>query len=158
MAEIQESGRGRPKSFEPNLIPFIDLMSVLITFLLITAVWTQVSMIQIGTSIYGKKDEDAQEKPTPPPMAEIVLKLDIKPDGYYLTVGNQTNHLPLIAGAYDESGLIARLERVKQLYPQKTDGAIAMIDSLPYERLIKGMDAFLAAGFSQISILTGGPK
>lgn len=48
MAQIDSGGsKGRAVSVELNLVPFIDLMSVLITFLLITAVWTQVSMIQI---------------------------------------------------------------------------------------------------------------
>ena len=158
MAEIQETGGGRPKNFEPNLVPFIDLMSVLITFLLITAVWTQVSMIQIGSSIYGKKDNTNQEPPPIPPKAEIPLRLDIKPEGYTLIVGNQQTFLPLIAGRFDDAGLLARLERVKQLYPEKTDAALAMVDQLPYERLIKGMDAFLSAGFTQISVLTGGPR
>ncbi len=56
MAHIESGGsRGRKTNIELNLVPFIDLMSVLITFLLITAVWTQVSMIQIGSSLYGKK-------------------------------------------------------------------------------------------------------
>lgn len=157
MAEVEESGTGRKKNFEPNLVPFIDLMSVLITFLLISAVWTQVSMIQIGTSIYGKKNPN-QEKPLPPPDVDIVLKLDIKESGYHLFVGKDKIDLPIINGEFDDSGLIAQLERVKQLYPNKADGALAMADELPYERFIKGMDAFIAAGFPQISILTGGPQ
>ena len=37
-------------------------MSVLITFLLISAVWTQVSMIQMGSSIAGKKTEEKTSK------------------------------------------------------------------------------------------------
>lgn len=157
MAEIQESGGGRRKNFEPNLVPFIDLMSVLITFLLITAVWTQVSMIQIGTSIYGKR----QENSPPPPMpenADVVLKLDIRANGYTLTVAKQVINLPNVGEDYDDAGLVAQLEKAKQLYPMKQDGAIAMSDELPYERLIKGMDAMLKSGFSMISVLTGGPN
>lgn len=157
MAEVEESGSGRKKNFEPNLVPFIDLMSVLITFLLISAVWTQVSMIQIGTSIYGKKNPN-QEAPIPPPDVDIVLKLDIKETGYHLYVGTDKIALPILNGDFDDPGLIAQLERVKQLYPNKVDAALAMEDALPYERFIKGMDAFIAGGFPQISILTGGPQ
>ena len=157
MAEIEESGTGRKKNFEPNLVPFIDLMSVLITFLLISAVWTQVSMIQIGTSIYGKKDPN-QTEPVVPPENNVVLRLDIRATGYQLVVGRETFNLPLVNGEFDEASLIAQMERVKQLYPEKQDGILAMDDLLPYERLIRGMDAYLAAGFTNISILTGGPK
>ena len=157
MAEIQEAGRGRPKNLELNLVPFIDLMSVLITFLLITAVWQQVSMIQIGTSIYGKKSE-SKPPPVIPEEAQIPLKLEITANGYVLTVASQKFNFGMSNGEYDDKGLADQLERVKQQYPTKQDAAIAMQDDLPYERLIRGMDLFLKVGFGQLSVLTGGPK
>lgn len=157
MSEVQEAGNGRKKTFEPNLVPFIDLMSVLITFLLITAVWTQVSMMQIGTSLYSKKTQD-QPPPPIPKDADVVLKIDIKASGYTIFLGKQVINLPLIAGEFDLEGLRAQMDRAKQMYPEKTDGAIAMADELPYENLIKGMDIMLNAGFSAISVLTGAPK
>lgn len=157
MSEVQEKSSGRKKSFEPNLVPFIDLMSVLITFLLITAVWTQVSMIQIGSSVYGKKSPDK-----PPQITEeisIPLKLEISDKGYALTVAKQVFRYPKLAsGEYDTTQLQTQLEFTKQQYPTKNDGAIAMQDELPYEELIRGMDTMLKAGFGQISVLTGGPK
>ncbi|MCS6838785.1 MAG: biopolymer transporter ExbD [Bdellovibrionaceae bacterium] len=156
MSEVQERGRGRPKNVELNLVPFIDLMSVLITFLLITAVWTQVTMIQLGSSVYGKKNPDATEPP-PPLSEELVLKLEILESGYVLTVGKEKMKLPLIDGGFDDSGLIARLERVKKMNPNKNDAVLTMVDQLPYERLIRSMDAFLMAGFTQLSVLTGSP-
>lgn len=157
MAHIEAGGgKGRKVSLELNLVPFIDLMSVLITFLLITAVWTQVSMIQIGSSLYGKKND--QQQPVIPPDADVVLKLDVRANGYVLTVAKQVINIPLVNNEYDDAGLIAQLQKTKQLYPNKNDAAIAMQDDLPYELLIKGMDGYLKAGFPQISVLTGGPK
>lgn len=157
MSEVQEGGSGRKKTFEPNLVPFIDLMSVLITFLLLTAVWTQVSMMQIGTSLYSKKTQD-QPPPPIPKDADVVLKIDVKADGYTMFLAKQVIKLPLIAGEFDDVGLKAQLERAKQLYPEKTDGAIAVADELPYEKLIRGMDLMLNSGFTAISVLTGAPK
>jgi biopolymer transport protein TolR len=157
MAHIEGNSGGRKTSLELNLVPFIDLMSVLITFLLITAVWTQVSMIQIGSSIYGKKSE-GQPPPKITPEQELVLKLEIRAKGYTLTVGKQAYTFGVVNGEFDEAGLIAQLEKTKQLYPTKNDAAIMMADELPYERLIKGMDHFLKTGFSAISVMTGGPN
>lgn len=158
MAQIDGgSGRGRAVSVELNLVPFIDLMSVLITFLLITAVWTQVSMIQIGSSLYAKKD-DSQKTPQLSPNADIALKVDVKHDGYVLTVGTQVISLPKADGVYDSPGLVAQLQRVKQLYPEKVDGIVSMSDDVPYENLINTMDQLLVAGFPNISIATGGPN
>lgn len=156
MAHI-ETGGGRAKTFEPNLVPIIDLMSVLITFLLITAVWTQVSMIQIGSSIYGKKTDNGEPPPPPPEEFETVLRLQIKAAGYVLTVGTQTMSIPVKAGEYDEDTLQAQLEKAKQTYPKKTDGIIEMEDTISYERLIRGMDHLLKTGFPNISVGTGGP-
>ena len=158
MAHIDSGdSSGRKKNIELNLVPFIDLMSVLITFLLITAVWTQVSMIQIGSSLYGKKS-DTQPNPTPPPNADVVLKVDVKEIGYVLTVGKQVISLPMQNGQYDDAGLIAQLQRVKQLYPEKVDAVVTVADAMPYEQLIKAMDNLLGAGFSAISVATGGPQ
>lgn len=157
MAQIDSGGsKGRAVSVELNLVPFIDLMSVLITFLLITAVWTQVSMIQIGSSLYAKKDE-SQNPPKPPPNADVALKVDVKVEGYVLTIGTQIISLPKVANAYDNASLVAQLQRVKQLYPEKVDAIVSMSDLIPYEQLIITMDQFLVAGFPSISIATGGP-
>lgn len=156
MAHIDTGGSsGRSRNIELNLVPFIDLMSVLITFLLITAVWTQVSMIQIGSSMYGKKS-DTQPSPTPPPNADVVLKVDVKEIGYVLTVGKQVISLPMQNGQFDDAGLVAQLQRVKQLYPEKIDAVVTMADVMPYEHLIKAMDNLLTSGFSAISVATGG--
>lgn len=158
MAHISTGGSGgREKNIELNLVPVIDLMSVLITFLLITAVWTQVSMIQIGSSLYGQKS-DTQPSPTPPPMADLVLKVDVKDAGYVLTVGRQVISLPLVDGLFDEAGLLAQLQRIKQIYPEKEDAIVSVADSVRYEQLIKAMDNCLTAGFPSISVATGGPQ
>jgi biopolymer transport protein TolR len=155
MSEVQSTGGGRRTNLEVNLVPVIDLMSVLITFLLITAVWSQVSMIQIGSSIYGKKSATA---PTEIPDADVALKVDIRPTGYVLTIGRNVVSVPLKDGEFDQVGLLEKLVLAKQKYPNKIDGAIAMADELPYERLISAMDAYLKAGFTAISVLTGGPN
>lgn len=75
-----------------------------------------------------------------------------------LTVAKETTTLPLKNGEYDDQTLAEHLKKAKEKYPNKVDGALAMTDDLPYERLIRSMDQFLKAGFSSVSILTGGPK
>lgn len=156
MAQIEGGGSsGRKTHFEVNLVPFIDLMSVLITFLLITAVWTQVSMMQIGTSIYGKKTGD--QVVTLTPDIDKVLKLDVRTDGYLLTVGNEKYLLPKVNQEYDSIALLEQLKKAKLLFPQKVDAMIAVDETLSYEVLVTGMDAILKAGFPQISVAAGGP-
>jgi biopolymer transport protein ExbD len=156
MAQIEESGKGRSTSVDVNIVPFIDLMSVLVIFLLITAVWSQVSMIQIGSSIYGKKNTD--EKVEPPPRAEVVFRLDIKPFGHRVVVGTQTIEVPKVGANYDLARLSTELKKVKEIYPEKVDCVVTMSDELAYVHLINGMDALLQSGFPQISVATGGAE
>ncbi len=156
MAQIEGGGSsGRKTHFEVNLVPFIDLMSVLITFLLITAVWTQVSMMQIGTSVFGKKTDD--QLVTLTPEIDKVLKLDIRADGYLLTVGLEKIVIPKKGQDYDLAALEEKLIQAKQKFPAKQDAMIAMDESLSYELLISGMDIILKTGFPQVSVAAGGP-
>jgi hypothetical protein len=73
-------------------------------------------------------------------------------------VGKQPINIPLLAGEFDEVGLLTQLTKVKTEHPNKKDAVIMMADELPYERLIHGMDGFLKSGFPAISVATGGPN
>ncbi|MCM2352977.1 MAG: biopolymer transporter ExbD [Pseudobdellovibrio sp.] len=154
MAHIETGGRGRSKNFDLNLVPFIDLMSVLITFLLISAVWTQVSMIQLGASFASPKDPN-QEVITPPPLEDLVLRLDIKATGYVLYVGKDVRAIPMLNGEYDKEALVADLEKVKQMYPDKGGIKMAIENEIKYEHVVTAMDLGLRAGFAP-ELLTGG--
>lgn len=154
MAHIESGGSGKSKSVELNLVPFIDLMSVLITFLLITAVWTQVSMIQIGSSLYSKKSGD-KTTPLTPDMDKIV-RVDIRQDGYFVTIGREQKLIVRQGEAFDTPALIEMLKKAKTMFPEKIDAMVAMDDELAFDHLINGMDAVLKSGFPKISVASGG--
>lgn len=154
MAQI--GGSDDKTTVDLNLVPIIDLMSVCIIFLLITAVWTQVSMIQIGSSIYGKKSSD--DKFEPPPKIEVPFRLDVRTDGYRVIIGRQEMRFPKVGGQYDHDKLLTEMKKIKELYPEKNDAVVTVMDELPYDTLIGGMDALLTAGFPEISVATGGAK
>ncbi len=50
--------------FELNLVPFIDLLSVCICFLLMTAVWTQVGSMDTKQAVGGQPASETEKKPT----------------------------------------------------------------------------------------------
>lgn len=180
MAHIDTGGRGRDPHVELNLVPFIDLMSVLITFLLISAVWTQVSMIQLGASFASPRDPD-QKVITPPPLEDLVLKLEIRNNGYILFIGKEVKTLPMIyvpapvvvnkatgqpqnqqaqnqqVLGYDNATLLNDLLKIKQMYPDKAGLKMAISDEIQYEIVVGAMDTGLKAGFAP-ELLTGGPN
>lgn len=153
MAYVEENN-GNPV-VELNLVPFIDLMSVCIIFLLITAVWIQVSMIQLGTSVYSKKIDDTPP-PSPTPHMNIPLRVDVLQKGYKVVLGAEAVLLPLKRnGLYDHISLKKQLDSVKGIYPEKVDAVLTSEDKMLYKHLIMAMDVILSAGFSGISIATG---
>lgn len=156
MAQIGSSGKGRNTNVDLNLVPVIDLMSVLITFLLISAVWTQVSMIQLGASFASPRD-NTQTDYKPPPMEDLVLRLDVVANGYILKVASETKPIPKLNNEYNTSVLVAELMKVKKKYPEKTGIKISISDEVIYEHVITVMDAGLKSGFSP-ELLTGGPN
>lgn len=156
MAHIETSSGGRSTNVDLNLVPFIDLMSCLITFLLISAVWTQVSMIQLGASFTAPKDPSSAP-PAPPPKDDILLRLDVVDNGYVLKVGTTTKSLPKKNQIYDAELLKNELDLVKKTHPAKTSMQIAIADRVVYEHVIKVMDVGLKSGFSP-ELLTGGPN
>jgi biopolymer transport protein TolR len=156
MAQIEQSGGKRNSNFEVNLVPFIDLMSVLITFLLITAVWTQVSMIKLGSSLYSKQNTDEVDKP--PPKSEVPLRVDVKDAGHIIVIGTKRIDVPKKGADYDIETLVMQLMQIKQVYPEKVDAVVTVDEHLKYDFLIQGMDALLQAGFPAISVATGGAK
>ena len=155
MAHVDDGKGGRSANADVNIVPFIDLMSVLVIFLLISAVWTQVSMIQIGSSIYGQKTSEKDVEP--PPRAEIPFRLDVTRSGHNILIGRKSNRVPKMDdGKYNLKELTNQLREIKNIYPDKVDAVITINDELEYMHLISGMDALLQAGFPQISVATGG--
>ena len=156
MAHIESGGRGRGVNTELNLVPVIDLMSVLITFLLISAVWTQVSMIQLGASFASPKDPN-QPDIKPPTLEDVILKLEVRESGYILFVGKDVRPIPKVNKEYDNQSLETDLKKIKQLYPDKVGIKLAITDETLYEVVVGVMDTGLRAGFSP-ELLTGGPN
>ena len=155
MAHVEESGSNkRDIAVELNLVPFIDLMSVCIIFLLITAVWTQVSMIQLGSSVYAQKtSEDSLKKP--PIHAEIPFRVNVLETGFDVLVGSQQLMIPLKQGKYNATALLKYVKKVKEQFPEKQDVIVASRDKVKYEYIISAMDVLLLAGFSEVAIATG---
>jgi len=152
MASVGGGKGNKDVNVELNLVPIIDLMSVLITFLLITAVWSQVSMLQAGSSIYGKKTND--DNTPPPPMADIPLRLDVKSSGFRLIIGKETFQYPRSGATYETAGLAAKLREIKTTYPEKVDAVITTDDDVNYEWMIRGMDTLNKSGFPSVSVST----
>src|SRR5512143_593338 len=106
-------GRGgrRAVDIDMNLIPFIDMMSVLVAFLLLTAVWTNLAQINIKPGGVGHDTE--QLPPTTPPINLSVL---VAQDGLWIgiTTGRPCKIDMLADVNYDCGALGDALQYYKQ--------------------------------------------
>ncbi len=143
------SGGKKNVDFQLNLIPMIDLLSVLISFLLMTAVWTQVARIDVKQTPNLPSDE-----PTPPPEEEkINLTVLIKASGYTVSVkGAVVKEIERKGEAYDSKALFEVLKGQAAEHPENHDVTVTSEDKVPYQELITVMDICLQHKLDGISV------
>jgi biopolymer transport protein ExbD len=148
------SGRRRTKlkvDQELELVPFIDVMAVLLTFLLMTAVILQTAIIEINlpsAAGTGTTDMTQEEK-----KQQLNLTIIITDQGFI--VGGSGAILPPIpkqGGEYDWEGLKEQLMRIKEQFPGQSSVIIAAEQQIIYDDIIKAMDACLASGLPEIAL------
>lgn len=138
----EPTGRGKPLNVEYNIIPFIDLLSCLIAFLLMTAVWTQISMI--------RSNEGTSASPS---KADFTLALYVFKDYQDLSVGeSRTVRIPKDKTGYNLPRLEQELLRVKQTHPAKEDILILAQDKVVYSDLVSTMDTCIGTNFPNITV------
>jgi biopolymer transport protein TolR len=138
-------GRGRSLSAELNLVPFIDFLSVCITFLLLTAVWAQIAALPV--------DQAAQDSIEPPPANEEPvppLTIHIRSDG--LWSGRDVDggtELPKAGHGYAWLGLEKMLRADRAAYPDEVDAVIVTDDGVEYQYMIRALDLTRAQGYER---------
>jgi hypothetical protein len=78
------SGKGGVADATLNVVPFIDLLACTICFLLVSAVWTQMSKIDVDQAL----PKASKTPPKEPPKPEAKINLAITPTGYLVNLFN----------------------------------------------------------------------
>lgn len=143
------TGGKKTVDFQLNIIPMIDLLSVLISFLLMTSVWTQIAKIDVKQSPNLPSDE-----PTPPPDEEkLNLTVLIKATGYTITKkGAVVKEIEKKGDEYDSTVLSEVLKQVRAEHPENEDVQVTSEDKVPYKELITVMDLCLKHKLTGISV------
>jgi biopolymer transport protein TolR len=149
---IDGGGGDRKKSVnaELNLVPYIDLLTCMVAFLLITAVWTQLARLKVDQRGQGSIESG---EVTPKTRVAVV----VHDDGFNLIVDNDQKPLPRKQGALDYATLAAELAVVKRAHPDKTDVEVVSADDIAFDSLVRTMDTTMNAGFSDLSLLDAVP-
>jgi biopolymer transport protein TolR len=151
----QGGGKRKKKALDANInvVPAIDLLSCCIAFLLYTAVWTQVSRLQVQQLGTGAPDAAQEAQPK-----ALAVTLAVGERGMALTVGDASYEIPALGrGAegvvlQDLKTLGTRLKAVKGEFPDQGAIIVTAEDTVPYGDLVHVIDACLGAGLMQVSV------
>jgi biopolymer transport protein ExbD len=150
-----EGGKGRGKNMmvDLNLVPFIDFMSCLISFLMIAAVWTQIASLDVEQNVAPPDPNVEIPDPPPPPP----LTIHIRSDGHFICrkVEEGTN-IPKVGETYDYKKLKELIQKDHETLPTEDMVVINTDDGLPYEEMMKVLDLTREVGYPK-TLLAGGP-
>lgn len=111
---------------------FMNLMVVLVPFLLITAVFSQITIAELDLP------SSAATPPTTPTFRVEVVVRDL---GIEIMDGSTViAAIPKENDAYDLAQLSEYLVEIKREYPEKNDASVLLEPEIPYDDLIQVMD------------------
>jgi biopolymer transport protein ExbD len=121
---------------ELNITAFMNLMVILVPFLLITAVFSRLAILELN--LPGSSTE-----PVEPQDQTFQLEVIVRQDK--IEIGDRNQGLLGIypnteEGEYDYEALSAKLAELKDRYPAKTDASILLESDIAYDTLVQVMD------------------
>ncbi len=121
-----------------NLIPMMDILTVLVIFLLITAVFTHITVMDL--SIPTQAGGSAVNAPN------FSIEVIVRKAGLEIANGSSVEAvIPKKGDKYDLEMLSGMLARLKARYPEKEDATVLMEPDIPYDYMIQIMDAIRGA-------------
>lgn len=118
-----------------NIIPMIDIFTVLVTFLLMTAVFSRIVVLNLGLPVASSTQQLEQ-------LQDLKLEVIVHDGSIEVSdqIGGRLADLPKIGPAHDLKGLSEYLQRVKSRFPDKTQATILLQADTSYDTLVQVMD------------------
>lgn len=142
-------------SNEPNLTPFIDLFSVLICFLLMTAAWIQLESVSVQVEKTPPPDSAAME-PTPPPdkppEKKTKLTVFMYSEKVVLLEDELETVVPNMGPAWDRDSILKKLTEWRQKFPEKKDVVLSTDAQVTYGTMIKMYDFLVQSDWPEVGI------
>jgi biopolymer transport protein ExbD len=131
---LRKMMRRQRRPSELLLVPMIDIFTVLVTFLLMTAIFSRTVVLDLKLP---SNDSSVPELPQ-----GLNLEVIVRSDS--LTVADRgtgpLHALPNTAQGYDLDGLTAYLKLIKGRYPDKVEATILLEPQIAYDTMVQVMD------------------
>ena len=139
MARAHHYRRRQKEVPELDMTTFMNLMVVLVPFLLITAVFSRITIVELDLP-----SARGDASPTPVFRVEVV----VREAGLEIMNGAQViAAIPNVDDAYDLPKLSEYLVRIKGEYPEKEDASVLLEPDIEYDQLIQVMDTVRSVEF-----------
>lgn len=139
---MPKAARRKPMS-EINVVPYIDVMLVLLVIFMVTApLMTQGIKVDLPEAASGPLDTDDEQ-----PMLVVTVKAD---STYYINLGEAEEPVPLSEIGDKASKVIAANPGIKVLVEGDRN--------LPYGVIVNLMDVLQASGAGSVGLITEPPQ
>ena len=127
--------RLRKRTAALEVTAFINVIVVLVPFLLSTAVFTRLSVLEL--SLPAKSSGVEQLK-----VDDLKLEIVIRPDALVVgdRIGGLIQRIPANGAQHDYAALGALIQMIKAKFPQTTTATVLAQPDTPYEMLVQVMD------------------
>jgi len=136
MVRSRRGGRRQnDETAELNITAFMNLMVILVPFLLITAVFSRLAILELN--LPGSSSEPVEQQ-------DQVFQLEVIVRSDKIEVADRNQGLlgsyPNGEDGYDFDAVSEKLAQLKRRYPNKTDASILLEQDIPYDTLVQIMD------------------
>ena len=137
-----------------NLVPFIDLFSTLIIFLISTAVWDQLAALKMNLGAQDKATVEAPKEDLKKVTSNVKitvsnLSIELFDEGKIQKIQRATDE-----EEFDVNALRAFMQGLREKYPQKRDMLVFATDIAVYKDVVVVLDESMAQQFDEL-IVTG---
>ena len=139
MPAVSSRGRGRRTISEPNMVPFIDVMLVLLIIFMVTAPLISPSMIDLPSIGKAAKQPDV--------VIQIILG---KNDALEMKV--KENSTPVTLSSLAEKVQQAQKKSSTSAEVSNTAVVISADKTVKYESVVKVMDTLQRAGIARVGL------
>ncbi len=133
MARAHHYKRRVTEPTELDVTTFLNLMVVLVPFLLITAVFSRIAIVELDlpTSAGGSGSDEPKFR------VEVI----VRDAGLEITNGTAViAGIPKVDGEYDMDTLAAHVRALKEDHPEANQASVLLEPAIPYDYLIQVMD------------------